>query len=68
MDLEPELSDFQMSSDESQISSTQMIIELLYFQLTASQNSLIYLKMASWKKLLTVINRINTVFSFQVQN
>lgn len=50
MDLEPELSDFQMSSDESQISSTQMIIELLYFQLTASQNSLIYLKMASWKK------------------
>lgn len=68
MDLEPELSDFQMSSDESQISSTQMIIELLYFQLTASQNSLIYLEMASWKKLLTVINRINTVFSFQVQN
>lgn len=68
MDLEPELSDFQMSSDESQISSTQMIIELLYFQLTASQNSLIYLKMASWKKLLTVINRTNTVFSFQVQN
>lgn len=50
MDLEPELSDFQMSSDESQISSTQMIIELLYFQLTASQNSLIYLEMASWKK------------------